>query len=103
MSGTGLAVVIALLVGLLAVGFVAWPLLGREDAAEAAIDDARTAREDELAEAQAALDRSLATIREIEQDHRAGNLSDDDFAALDRTERANAAELVRRRDALDAS
>ena len=41
--------------------------------------------------------RSTA-IREIEMDHRAGNLSDEDFAALDRAERARAVELMRRRD-----
>jgi hypothetical protein len=33
-------------------------------------------------------------------DHRAGNLSDADFADLDREERARAVELMRRRDAL---
>jgi hypothetical protein len=33
-------------------------------------------------------------------DHRAGNLSPEDFAALDRAERARAVELMRRRDRL---
>ena len=42
------------------------------------------------------LERSLAAIREIEMDHRAGNLSDEDFAALERAERARAVELMRR-------
>ena len=46
------------------------------------------------------LERSLAAIREIEFDHRAGNLSDEDFAELDRAERARAVELLRRRDEL---
>ena len=43
---------------------------------------------------------SLEAIREIEMDHRAGNLSDEDFAALDTAERARAVELMRRADAL---
>jgi hypothetical protein len=46
------------------------------------------------------LHRSLEAIREIEMDHRAGNLSDEDFAQLDRAERARAVELMRRRDEL---
>ena len=41
------------------------------------------------------LERSLAAIREIEMDHRAGNLSDEDFAELDRAERVRAVELMR--------
>jgi hypothetical protein len=43
---------------------------------------------------------SLEAIREIEMDHRAGNLSDEDFADLDAAERARAVELMRRADAL---
>ena len=46
------------------------------------------------------LGMSLEAIREIEMDHRAGNLSDEDFAALDAAERARAVELMRRADAL---
>lgn len=99
MSGTTLAVVLALVAGVASVIAVAWPLLGREDAGEAVLEDARVSREDARAEIAAALERSLAAIREIELDHRAGNLSDEDFAALDRAERAVAADLVRRRDA----
>ena len=44
------------------------------------------------------IDRSLHAIREIEFDHRAGNLSDQDFAELDSAERAQLATLLRRRD-----
>ena len=47
------------------------------------------------------LQRSLEAIREIEMDHRAGNLSAEDFAALDAAERARAVELMRRSDAID--
>lgn len=90
------AVVLAV-VTLAVVAAVAWPLLARRPddlppdpalAARAAIDED--------------LQRSLEAIREIEMDHRAGNLSDDDFAQLDGAERAKAVELMNRADALDA-
>jgi hypothetical protein len=56
------------------------------------MDDRRAVEEE--------LRQSFDAIREIDMDHRAGNLSDDDFAALDRDERARAVELMRRRDAM---
>ncbi len=46
------------------------------------------------------LGMALEAIREIEMDHRAGNLSDEDFSALDAAERARAVELMRRADEL---
>ena len=82
-------------VALAQVEALAWPLVARRDE-RAPVDpgaDARRALEEDLA-------RSLGAIREIEMDHRAGNLSDEDFAELDRAERARAVELMRRRDAL---
>jgi hypothetical protein len=88
-------VLIVVIVALLVVIVLAWPLLSRP-AGEAPADprdEARRAVEEDL-------ERSLAAIREIEMDHRAGNLSDEDFAALDRAERARAVELMRRRDEL---
>jgi len=75
---------------------VAWPLLARGPGTPPADPDAERRRA-----IQEDLDRSLEAIREIEMDHRAGNLSDEDFAALDRAERARAVELMRRRDQLD--
>ncbi|HEX2502378.1 MAG TPA: hypothetical protein VHK00_00415 [Miltoncostaeaceae bacterium] len=83
-------------VALVVVAALAWPLIARRDERLPADpgDDARLAVEEDLA-------RSLSAIREIEMDHRAGNLSDADFAELDRAERARAVELMRRRDALD--
>lgn len=76
------------------VAMVAWPLVARDAAVpEAEGDDARRQVEEDL-------DRVLAAIREIEQDHRAGHLSDADFTALDREERARAVALMRRRDQL---
>jgi hypothetical protein len=82
-------------VALVVVAALAWPLVARRDEgarADAGTDARRSLEED--------LERSLAAIREIEMDHRAGNLSDDDFAELDRAERARAVELMRRRDEL---
>lgn len=98
MSSTALAVLVLAAAGLAIALAVAWPLILRDDptAAVRAEEEARTAdRERDLEEA---LQLSLAAIREIDTDHRAGHLSDEDFAALDRAERARAAELLRRRD-----
>ena len=82
-------------VALVVVAALAWPLLARRDddaPVDAAADATRAIEED--------LERSLAAIREIEMDHRAGNLSDEDFAELDRAERAGAVELLRLADDL---
>jgi hypothetical protein len=78
----------------LLVALVAWPLFARSDETVPAGDmDDRRAVDEELRQ-------SLDAIREIDMDHRAGNLSDEDFTALDRDERARAVELMRRRDAM---
>lgn len=90
-------ILIVALVALAVVAAVAWPLVTHriEDPPDDPVDDAlRTVEED--------LQRSLAAIREIDMDHRAGNLSDADFAALDAAERARAVELMRRADELAA-
>ena len=82
-------------VALVVVAALAWPLLARRDDAlppEPAAEARRAIEED--------LERSLRAIREIEMDHRAGNLSEEDFAELDGAERARAVELMRRRDEL---
>jgi hypothetical protein len=89
------AVLLTGLIAVVAVALVTWPLL-HESADVTVVDpraDERQALNDEI-------ERSLAAIREIEFDRRAGNLSDQDFAALDAQERARAAELLRRRDDL---
>ena len=81
-------------VALVLVAAVAWPLVARPvDDGPVDSSDARRALDEDL-------QRSLAAVREIEMDHRAGNLSDEDFAALDRLERARAIELMRRADEL---
>lgn len=92
-----MAYVLIAVISVLLVALVAWPLLTRQqDPLPAYQEDDRRAVEEEL-------QRSLDSIREIDMDHRAGNLSDEDFEALDRDERARAVELMRRRDALAGS
>lgn len=78
-------------VALAVVALVLWPLVARP-AAEPPSDPREAARR----AAEEDLRRSLEAVREIEMDHRAGNLSDEDFAQLDRAERARAVELMRR-------
>lgn len=77
---------------------VAWPLVVRRSD-ETPADPAAAAR----ATIDEDLQRSLEAIREIDMDHRAGNLSDDDFAQLDAAERARAVELIHRADGLDTT
>ncbi|MDX6554130.1 MAG: hypothetical protein QOD86_325 [Miltoncostaeaceae bacterium] len=89
------AVVVLGLASLLVIAMIAWPLIMRPHLAESV-----PAGDDERRQVEEDLERSLAAIREITQDHRVGHLSDEDFAALDRDERARAVELMRRRDAL---
>jgi hypothetical protein len=82
-------------VALVVVAALAWPLVARragDPPPDPSAETGRAIEED--------LERSLAAIREIEMDYRAGNLSDEDFAELDRAERARAVELMRRRDEL---
>ena len=89
-----MAYVIIAVISVLLVALIAWPLLRGAPADETA------AQGDDLRAVEEELQRSLDAIREIEMDHRAGNLSDEDFEALDRDERARAVGLMRRRDTL---
>ena len=88
-------VLIVAIAALAVVALVAWPLV-RVDADAAPPDPDAEARRD----VEEQLGMALEAIREIEMDHRAGNLSDEDFSALDAAERARAVELMRRADAL---
>jgi tetratricopeptide (TPR) repeat protein len=87
----------ALALGLPALVFVLWPLRGRERAGEAADpgppDDAR-------AELLAEKAIALRTLRELDLDHAAGHLADDDHAALRARAEADAAAILRRLEAL---
>jgi len=87
----------ALLISLMVIGVAAaigWPLRPGAVAPPGggAVDLERRDVEDSL-------ERSLTAIREIEFDHSAGHLSDEDFAALQTAEQARALDLLRRRDA----
>ncbi len=88
--------VIVALLALVVVLVVAWPLVRRDGGADPVADDPRRRELD------VEIETALRSIREIEFDHRSGNLSREDFVELDRAERAKAARLLRRRDALDA-
>jgi hypothetical protein len=61
--------------------------------------DARAAEIDEL---EAERESKLSEIREAELDHQTGKLSDEDYASLDGSLRAEAVEILRRLDAARA-
>ncbi len=58
--------------------------------------------EAELAELEAAKEAKYREIRDAELDHRTGKLSDADWRVLDRTLRAEAVELLKRLDQVQA-
>ena len=93
-----MTIVVAVLVVLLVVVVVALvsaPLRRRSaTAADAAAADHR----DEL---EAARDAKYRELRDLELDYRTGKLSDEDFATLDRTLRAEAIAILRKLDELD--
>jgi len=53
-------------------------------------------------DAQEARDRALAALRELEADHRAGRVSDDDYRSVIGGVRRDAAEALRTLDAVEA-
>ena len=71
--------------------FVVWPLLRPAPAPAAA-------QQPELLDALEERDRALAALRELEFDHRAGTILDDDYRALVRSLRLRAADALRRVD-----
>jgi hypothetical protein len=93
------ALIAALLIGAL-LSFVLWalsgPFRGRAGAAPPVGSDARRALE-------SAKESKYAEIRDNETDYRTGKLSDEDYRALDRQLRAEAVEILRAIDELDAS
>ena len=78
---------------------VLWPLLRSRGADRAPSAAAGTDRRLELGEERATVYRAL---RELDFDHQAGHLADDDYAALRATYEARAAEALRALDALGA-
>lgn len=91
---TGMSYLLIAILSVALVALIAWPLVSGRGVADPAPGQRA------LADAEDDLARSLDAIREIDMDHRAGNLSDEDFAALDADERARAVELMHRRDAI---
>ncbi|MGA2755926.1 MAG: hypothetical protein ABSF58_01070 [Solirubrobacteraceae bacterium] len=93
------ALIAALLIGAL-LGFVLWalsaPFRARGSATQPGDSDARRALE-------SAKQSKYSEIRDNETDYRTGKLSDEDYRALDRQLRAEAVEILRAIDELDAS
>ncbi|HTK89935.1 MAG TPA: tetratricopeptide repeat protein [Verrucomicrobiae bacterium] len=79
---------------------VLWPLLRSRGAERAPAAAAGADRRLELGEERATVYRAL---RELDFDHQAGHLADDDYQALRATYEARAAEALRALDALGAS
>lgn len=84
-------------IGLPALAIVLWPLLRRGAGRDAVPADVAPDRRLELAEEKAATYRAL---KELEFDHDAGSLSDDDFHGLRDRYEGRAAELISALDAL---
>ena len=92
---TIVVVVLIVLLVVVVVALVSAPLRRRDAAAS---DAAGSDRRDEL---EAARDAKYRELRDLELDYRTGKLSDEDFAALDRTLRAEAIVILRQLDELE--
>jgi hypothetical protein len=62
-----------------------------------------TAAERERLEAQEARDRALAALKELEADHRAGRVSDEDYRSVIGVVRRDAADALRRLDQVEGA
>jgi hypothetical protein len=89
----------ALVVG--GVVVVALPFL-REPAPESDVLHELDAAERERLDAEEERDRALAALKELEADHRAGRISDEDYRAVVGVVRRDAAEALRALDRLRA-
>jgi hypothetical protein len=83
---------------ILALALVVWIVGAPLRAGPRAAEEAAELEREQL---EAARDAKYREIRELELDHRTGKLSDEDFRALDRQLRAEAAVILRRLDRLD--
>jgi hypothetical protein len=90
--GTVLVVLLVVLLVVAAAWIVTGPLLRAGEA-----DDASASRRAAL---EAAKEAKYREIRDAELDFRTGKLSDEDYAAIDRTLRAEAVEILRELDEL---
>ena len=93
-----LGLVLAALLAVTLVLYVARPFLREPEAADDALEtpDDEELRRLELAEER---DRALQALRELEFDHRSGKVSDEDYRALVGPLRRGAAEALRAADA----
>ncbi len=91
---------LVMLIAAAAIGFVAWPLragaLGLPEGPDPRLVEARNV-------ALIAKERKLDEIRELRSDRQAGKIAPEDAAALERTLRAQAAELLHALDAAEAA
>ncbi len=99
-------IVLVLLLGVVLV--VTSPLRRPVLSGDAAIEHARAARaaQDQAAQRiglEAARDAKYRELRDAELDHQTGKLSDADYEAIDSTLRAEAMDLLRALDALEAA
>jgi tetratricopeptide (TPR) repeat protein len=90
------AIVVALVLGLPAAGFAIWPLL-RARGRPAPLLPLPTDERDQLLETKRV---ALAALRELDFEHAAGHVSDDDYAELRARYEAEAANALRALDAL---
>ena len=95
-----LALVLAALLAVAAVVFVARPFLREPDGREGEPSDATDAERLRLAEER---DRVLAALKELEFDHRTGKISDADYRDLVGPLRRRAAEALRALERMDGS
>ncbi len=93
-----LALVLAAVLAVACVLVVALPFLREPEPEVDHVDDLDAATRDRLALAEAR-DRALEALRELEADHRAGRVDDDDYRASVGTLRREAAEALRALDA----
>jgi hypothetical protein len=78
---------------------IAWPFVAPQRGQRDAVLSREDRRRIDLLERR---DAAYAGLRELEQDHRTGKLSNDDYEAERRRLRAEAAEVLRELDALDS-
>jgi uncharacterized membrane protein YdfJ with MMPL/SSD domain len=95
-------VVLAAVLAVAVVIVVALPFL-REPAPASDELHALDPAERRLLDAEEARDRALAALQELESDHRAGRISDDDYRAVVGSLRRDAAEALRALDRLSAA
>jgi hypothetical protein len=95
-------VVLAAVLAVAVVIVVALPFL-REPAPASDELHALDPAERSLLDAEEARDRALAALQELEADHRAGRISDDDYRAVVGSLRRDAAEALRALDRVSAA